>query len=137
MIAFISGVVTVSKDAFKGTSTNLLCKITGLSAKAKVEWKEGAEILGDVEVGTLNAASQTSTLTVTNPQEDAVYTCVVTSGQYTDSNPSNTQASLNTYCKLTQFDNNFYPSHFIFFYRQEYARLLVFETNLRFPVAYY
>ena len=96
----ILGVETISKDAFKGTETVLSCKITGLSEKATVVWKKGGTDQTGMEEGQFSGGSQTSTLTVSNPQEDTDYTCVVTSKQYPASASSTTIASLNTYCKF-------------------------------------
>ena len=92
----------MSKDAFPGTSTTISCTISGLEAKATVIWKKGGQVIEDGAVeGTLaQDNSQISTLTVANPQDDEAYTCVVTSGQYVSSAPSETVVNLNTFCKL-------------------------------------
>ena len=55
-------------------------------------------VAGSVE-GDLNTDTQTSTLTVSGPREDAVYTCIVTSGEFDQSPASETLVSLNVYCK--------------------------------------
>ena len=46
-----------------------------------------------------SGGSQTSTLTVFNPQDDGEYSCEVTSGALSDSPSSSTTAQLFTYCK--------------------------------------
>ena len=62
-------------------------------------WKKGAEIQDRAVPGQLDGYNgQTSTLIVDNPQNDEVYTCVVTSGQYTTSASSETIVHLNTFC---------------------------------------
>ena len=96
----ITGVNPVSKDTFAGTSTVLSCEITGLDTKATVIWKKGSETQDGTEEGVLgNDGSQVSTLTVADPQNDEVYTCVVASGAHTSSDPSETVVHLNTFCK--------------------------------------
>ena len=98
--AITAGVEAVNKDAFVGTSTVLSCKITGLDAKATVVWKKGLEIQQGSQEGVFSGdGSQNSTLTVGNPQNDDVYTCVVTSGHYQTSTHSVTPVSLNVYCE--------------------------------------
>ena len=63
-------------------------------------WKKGEEIQEETVEGQLGGDnSQISTLTVDDPQNDEVYTCVVTSGQYTNSASSETIVRLNTYCE--------------------------------------
>ena len=91
----------ISKDAFLGTSTKISCVISGLNAKATVIWKKGdKKLVGSVEGQLTDEKTQTSTLTVDNPQDDEVYTCVVTSGQYDSSAPSETTVNINTFCEL-------------------------------------
>ena len=98
---YTSAVEAVSKDAFLGTRTTLSCKISGLAAKATVIWKKGDDIQeGTVEGQLSGDKSQISTLTVDDPQNDEVYTCVVTSGQYTNSASSETIVHINTFCEL-------------------------------------
>ena len=64
-------------------------------------WKKGDEIQDGTVEGQLGGDnSQISTLTVDDPQNDEVYTCVVTSGQFTNSASSETIVRLNTYCEL-------------------------------------
>ena len=100
MIIYIAEVIATDKDALEGTESVLSCKITGLSAKATVSWTK----VGKTQEGTteeeLDHGTQISTLTVTNPQEDTEYTCVVTSGEYSPSEPSKTSLSLNVYGKF-------------------------------------
>ena len=93
----------MSKDAFIGTSTTVSCKISGLEAKkATVTWKKGDQVITGTVEGTLQKdKTQTSTLTVASPQDDEVYTCVVTSGEYTSSAASETTVKLNTFCKYS------------------------------------
>ena len=95
-----SDVKAVSKDTFASTSTTISCEITGLSTKATVIWKKGSETQDGTAEGVLgNDGSQVSTLTVADPQNDEVYTCVVTSGEHTSSDPSEAVVNLNTFCK--------------------------------------
>ena len=95
-----SDVKSVSKDTFASTSTTISCEITGLTTKATVIWKKGSETQDGTEEGVLNNdGSQVSTLTVADPQNDEVYTCVVTSGEHTSSDPSEAVVNLNTFCK--------------------------------------
>ncbi len=104
---------TVSKDAYEGTSTTISCKITGLTVKATVTWKLDQDTIpaSSITEGELNPShgTQTSTLTVANPAGDRIYTCVVTSGLYSsDSAPSETSASLSTYCKFSSFAKTYH-----------------------------
>ena len=95
-----SDVQAISKDAFIGVSTTVSCKISGLEAKATVTWKKGDQVIEGTSEGTLEAdKTQTSTLTVASPQDDEVYTCLVTSGKYTSSAQSETTVKINTFCK--------------------------------------
>ena len=95
---FHSDVQAISKDAFIGTSTTISCKISDLEAKATVTWKKGGTVVQGTVEGTLaNDNTQTSTLTVANPQADEVYSCLVTSGKYTSSAQSVTTVKLNTF----------------------------------------
>ena len=72
-----------------------------MAAKATVIWKKGDDIQeGTVEGQLGEDKSQISTLTVDDPQNDEVYTCVVTSGQYTNSASSETIVHINTFCEL-------------------------------------
>ena len=97
---YYSDVQAISKDAFIGTTTTVSCKISGLQTKATVTWKKGDEIIKGTIEGTLEAdKTQTSTLTVASPQDDEVYTCLVTSGKYTSSAQSETTVKINTFCK--------------------------------------
>ena len=100
---YIAEVIATDKDALEGTESVLSCKITGLSAKATVIWTKGDQTQGGTTEGELNDGTQISTLTVTNPQEDTEYTCVVTSGEYSSSEPSETPLSLNVYGKFLLF----------------------------------
>jgi len=67
-----------------------------------VTWKNGDKLIDGTVEGTLqDDKTQISTLTVANPQDDEVYTCVVTSGQYASSASSETTVKLNTFCKYS------------------------------------
>ena len=99
----ITEVIATYKDALEGTESVLSCKITGMSDKATVSWTKGDQTQGGTTEGELNDGTQISTLTVTNPQEDTEYTCVVTSGEYSSSEPSETPLSLNVYGKILIF----------------------------------
>jgi len=68
-----------------------------------VSWTKGDQTQGGTTEGELNDGTQISTLTVTNPQEDTEYTCVVTSGEYSSSEPSETPLSINVYGKILIF----------------------------------
>ena len=103
MTIYIAEVIATDKDALEGTESVLSCKITGLSAKATVSWTTGGQTQGETTDGELNEGTQISTLTVTNPQEDTEYTCVVTSGEYSSSETSETTLSLNVYGKYLGF----------------------------------
>ena len=97
---YCSDVEAINKDAFIGTSTIISCKISGLEAKATVTWEKGDKSIDGSVEGTLEDDKiQTSTLTVASPQDDDVYTCLVTSGQYALSAPSETTVKINTFCK--------------------------------------
>ena len=93
--------VAVSKDAYQGVTTNISCVVTGISRDISVEWMLGNETQSQTYAGSLNTTSgtQTSALTVSNPQRDEIYTCVVISGQYPSSEASQTLVTLNTYSK--------------------------------------
>lgn len=96
-----SDIEAVSKDAYIGTSTTISCRISGLETKASVTWKQGDAVIEGSLQGTLTAdKTQTSTLTVANPQDDTVYTCLVTSGEYASSAQSQTTVTFNTFCKF-------------------------------------
>ena len=96
---------SISKDAFLGTSTTVSCKITGLTSKATVIWKLDTVTQSDSVEGELIEDTQTSTLTVSQPSSDKVYTCVVTSGMYSTSAASQTTVSLNNYCMFVLYLN--------------------------------
>ena len=99
-----TAVEAISKDAYRGTSTTISCKISGLDTKASVTWKKGDDAQDGVIEGKLaDDKTQISTLTVENPQNDEVYTCVVTSGQYRSSPPTEKAVSINTFCKFGDF----------------------------------
>ena len=98
----VSDVTTTNKDAHVGTQTILTCSVTGLSAAATITWKKNSQVQSSgVEDGVAgySGGSQTSTLTVSDPQSDGVYSCEVTSGALPDSPSSSTTAVLNTYCE--------------------------------------
>ena len=103
MTIYNAEVIATDKDALEGTESVLSCTITGLSAKATVIWTKGDQTQGGTTEGELNDGTQMSTLTVTNPQEDTEYTCVVTSGEYSLSEASETSLSLNVYGKFLLF----------------------------------
>ena len=103
LIIHITDVIATDKDALEGTESILSCKITGLSSKATVSWTKGDQTQGGTTEGELNDDTQISTLTVTNPQEDTEYTCVVTSGEYSSSETYETPLSLNVYGKFLLF----------------------------------
>ena len=103
MTIYIAEVIATDKDALEGTESILSCKITGLSAKATVIWTKGDQTQGGTTEGELNDGTQISTLTITNPQQDTEYNCVVTSGEYSSSEPSETPLSLNVYGKFLLF----------------------------------
>ena len=65
-----------------------------------MSWTTGGKTQEETTEGELNDGTQISTLTVTNPQEDTEYTCVVTSGEYSSSELSETTLSLNVYGKF-------------------------------------
>ena len=73
--------------------------IKGISMKATVIWKREETTVAGSAIGDLNADTQISTLTVSDPQQDVDYTCVVTSGHYTSSDASKTVVSLDVYCE--------------------------------------
>ena len=59
---------------------------------------EGDKVVEGTVEGTLeDDKTQTSTLTVANPQDDEVYTCLVTSGKYTSSAQSAKTVKINTF----------------------------------------
>jgi hypothetical protein len=95
----LSDVKPVHKDAFKGAETILSCEVTGLSAKAKVVWEKKSETVSGSVDGDLKVNTQISTLTVSEPEEDAEYTCIVTSGKFSNSVASKTAVMLDVYCK--------------------------------------
>ena len=103
MTIYNAEVIATDKDALKGTESVLSCKITGLNDKATVSWTKGDETQGGTTEGELNDGTQISTLTVTNPQEDTEYTCVVTSGEYSSSETYETALSLNVYGQFLLF----------------------------------
>ena len=90
---------THDKDAYIGTPTSLSCTVSGLSSPASVVWKTGSVEL-QREVGELSKDGvQVSTLTVPDPRNDSVYSCIVISGMFNASDPSTTNVSLGVYCE--------------------------------------
>ena len=68
-----------------------------------MSWTKGDQTQERTTEGELNDGSEMSTLTVTNPQEDTEYTCVVKSGEYSSSEASETPLSLNVYGQFLLF----------------------------------
>ena len=101
----VSGII---KDAHVGETTSISCSVTGITTKATISWNlNGSSLSSDeYDEGNLDGTSQTSVLTVSSPADDNVYTCIVTSGQYDISAPSEITVSLNTYCKYNH-DNRY------------------------------
>ena len=94
-----SDVEPIHKDSLTGKETTLSCKITGLTTAATVLWKQEDTTLSGSIPGSLVGDTQTSTLTVSNPTNDEVYTCVVTSGLFAESASSETDVKLDVYCE--------------------------------------
>ena len=94
-----SDVEPIHKDSLTGKETTLSCKITGLTTATTVLWKQGDTTLSGSTPGSLVGETQTSTLTVSNPTDDEVYTCVVTSGLFAESASSGTDVKLDVYCE--------------------------------------
>ena len=92
----------VNKEMKSGTETTLSCVISGLTEAATVTWHDstGEELTSTP--GTLSGDEQTTELVVSSDAvtSDAVYTCRVTSGEYPDSDPQDTEVNLNVYSKF-------------------------------------
>ena len=88
-----------------------------------MSWKKGDDLLKGASEGELNGGTQISTLTVTSPQEDTEYTCVVTSGKYPSSQSTETTVSLNVYCESLSKDN-FNRNHYNLFGKDRQTKVL-------------
>ena len=98
---YCSDVEAVSKEVKTGTETTLSCVITGLTVQATITWHDstGEELTSTP--GNISNDEQITTLVVSSAAvtSDAVYTCRVTSGEYPDSDPQDTEVQLNVYSK--------------------------------------
>ena len=96
------GIEVTDIGAYVDTPTNLTCKISGLSTKATVTWRNNLNEELDFEEGELGADGiQISTLTVPRPRKGAdTFSCVVTSGKYPTSPSFEAVAKINTFCKF-------------------------------------
>jgi hypothetical protein len=89
-----------------GTDTIISCIITGLTQAATVSWYDSTGLqLTSTTTTTRNHnhnEEQITTLEVASDAvtSDAVYTCEVTSGEYPDSDPQDTEVNLNVYSKF-------------------------------------
>ena len=98
----------MSKEVKTGTETTISCLITGLAAKATVEWIDSSTnvaVTGSdftAAEGSETGGTQTSTLLVktASVSSDKAYTCRVKSGAYTDSAASDTTVNLNVYGEI-------------------------------------
>ena len=68
----------------KGTKTDIRCIISNVLSKGvSVSWMNGnTSLTKNVETSLVNAKQQVSKLTVENPSEDSVYTCMIRSNTY-------------------------------------------------------
>ena len=68
----------------KGTKTDIRCIVSNVLSKGvSVSWMNGKIVNTDnVETSLVNAKQQVSKLTVENPSEDSVYTCMIRSNTY-------------------------------------------------------
>ena len=94
-----------SKEVLKGTETTLTCIISGITQAVSVAWYKGGDtpvVNTDAHYGVkavpyaTNTNTQSSLLTVKSAvvQVDTAYTCRVTSGEFSNSLPQDTEASL-------------------------------------------
>ena len=95
-----------SAEVKSGTDATISCVIEGITSQVEVEWLKSSEDI--IEIAdpnytprsvTLNGDRQTATLEVKGAAvtKDKTFTCRVTSSQFPDSPPSDTEVQLNVY----------------------------------------
>jgi hypothetical protein len=103
----ISEVAAGNKEVKMNSNTTLSCVISGLAARATVEWldKTGTAVSGPTftpDPGTESGGTQTSTLLVKGAavKADTAYTCRVKSSKAPGSPHSDTSVNLNVYGEI-------------------------------------
>ncbi|XP_063691212.1 titin-like [Bolinopsis microptera] len=94
----VYGVENLQKAVLVGDPAYLTCKLVGLSSNdVEISWlpsNSGTSTPGNLDTTT---GVKISTLTISNPQTDNTYTCLVKSELYPDSPPSETEQRLDTF----------------------------------------
>ena len=83
----ISAVEATGAEVRAGTRTTITCTISNVLPKGvSVTWKDGESTLDRIiDTSSVAGKQQISTLTVESPGSDKVYTCVIRSNSYTES----------------------------------------------------
>jgi hypothetical protein len=96
-----SAVTAGNKEVKRGSSATISCTVSDLQTgyAVSVSWTEGVNQQDGTVEGSLLDGVQNSTLTVVDPQSDMVYTCIVISASYSDSQSFSTAVALNIFGK--------------------------------------
>ena len=73
-----------------GSPATITCTITNIASPngVTVVWKDGDQtVTENVDTSSVSGKQQVSKLTVQSPQTDKLYTCVVSSTEYPESEP--------------------------------------------------
>ena len=117
LISPCTEIPTTSVKARAGENAELICEISGITEAVTVVFNDGTKDLETesgvrlVETGTplgVGATKQTAKLTLYNVQEDATFTCKVTSGEYPDSGVQTAEVALTMFGELW-FDFEYLP----------------------------
>ena len=101
-IYYFAGVLKGEVEVKVGTPATITCTITNIASVngVSVTWKEGEQTLRDnIETTTVSNKDQASRLTVLSPQTDIVYTCIISSTAYPDSESYSQVVNLNVFGK--------------------------------------
>ena len=88
-----------------GTPATITCTITNIASPngVRVTWKDGEQTVTDnVDTSSVSSKQQVSTLTVQSPQTDKVYTSIISSSEYSESEPFSQQVNLNVFGKYLE-----------------------------------
>ena len=88
-----------------GTPATITCTITNIASPngMRVTWKDGEQTVTDnVDTSSVSSKQQVSTLTEQSPQTDKVYTCIISSSEYSESEPFSQQFNLNVFGKYLE-----------------------------------
>jgi hypothetical protein len=125
-------VAAVGKVVKEASEAMISCKITGLAAKATVQWVDDKGSILEApnytpDPGTESSGTQTSTLKVkaTAVKEDKSYSCRVKSSDAPSSPHSDTSVDLIVYGKVVFFITNSIYSFFFFIAVLEIIKLFI------------